>query len=818
MKRIFTSILLILATAALAMAVPAHPGKYTYRQPDGTILILQNHGDEYFHWTTDQNGRIVEKGKDGFFRQVTRTEHEARRAKAAASARKAIWSSYEEHRATNFGDRKVLCILANFTDSTFVIDNPQQAFSDLLNKEGYDYNGAIGSVRDYYIDNSNGQYCPHFDVFGPVTLSNPSSYYDENGASKAILEAYEQLAAQINLDDYDTDSDGDIDMVLFYYPGHNEAEGAGKESIWPHQGTGNYGMMGSKKFNRYFCTSELKGARGNTMCSIGTTCHEFAHSLGLPDFYDVDYEKNGENIFTTNQFDLMSGGNYNDDGRKPPYLNAVERNMLGWMDYPKELSSGSFTLEPVRNDAAYTCPSTSGNEYFVLECRDNYKWDAAIGQFGLLVYHVDKSSRIVGGGKSAAELWESTNAINMYGGHPCFYIIEAAGADKYVFPGKTGRNTLAFTGWDGEQTGVLLNNIAFDGSKSSFATSVSYSRQVVGYVYDSSGEPLEGAEVTLSQSEYMFVPAKAPAHLSGDIVVYSGADGYFELSLADNASNYQILTACKEGYTPMSTNVPVESRFTIRDFYLHLLGEGEQFSLMRYTDDSKSYYITITEPTVAVAVHYDADELASTAAVGSTIETVAFNARLSQYEKVYVLIDIDNKRMLMRDVTDQYTTDGYTVVDVSDADITIPKGADLLLGYGVTGSVKENKYYLKTDPSEIKNGSWKSTDFTGSSTTWRRINWSDGANLSFRVAADLSTAVEPELNCFGVAFIKLENDVPVVVPPLTKTVYAVDWYLDGAAVDEPAALFSLPVGKHSYMAVLSYYDGTEERVYYDFTL
>lgn len=818
MKKILTITLLVLGTAVMAMAVPARPGKYTYRQPDGTVLTLQNHGDEFFHWTTDQKGRIVEKSSDGFFRQVSMKTFEARRRKAAEAPKRAAWASYEEHRETNFGNRRVLCILANFTDSTFVIDNPHQAFDDMLNKEGYDYNGAIGSVHDYYVDNSNGQYNPHFDVFGPVTLSNSSEYYDNNGVYNAILEAYEQLAGQINVDDYDTDNNGTIDMVLFYYPGHNEAEGAGKESIWPHQSTGNFGMIGSKRFVRYFCTSELEGYRGKNMCHIGTTCHEFAHSLGIPDFYDVDYEKNGENVFTTNQFDLMASGSYNDGGRRPPFLSAIERNMLGWMDYPQELSTGSYILEPVRNDKAYTSASTAGGEYFIMECRDNYKWDSAIGQYGMLVYHVDKSSRIVGDGKSAAELWEYTNGINEYGGHPCYYVIESTGNNQYVFPGKIGGTTLALTGWDGQQTGVLLSNIAFDGSKSSFTAAVSYSQQVVGYVYDSSGNPLEGAEVTLTQSEYMFVPAKAPGHLSGDTIAYSNADGYYELTLSNSAGNYQILTVRADGYTPISTNVPIENRFTIQDFYMLQLGEGKKYDLMRYNYDSNLYYATFTESQITLAVHYSADELASTKAVGSSLESISFLVAPKDYDKVYVIVDVGGKCALLRDVTDQFVSDYYTTIDVSDADIAIPQGANVNIGYAITGNTKGIKVYLSDALTNDNNGTWQSTDFLNSSYTWVPISWQGGVHLSFTIAATIKGSVKPELNYYGLAFIKLKDDVPVVVPSSTKTVYATEWYLDGVAVDAPVALSTLAAGTHTYTAVLSYYDGTEERVYYDFTL
>ena len=814
MKKILTTILLVLAAAATVMAIPARPGKRIYRQPDGTTITLQQHGDEYFHWITDQNGRIVEKGSDGYYRQVSRAVHEARRMKAAAAPKKK-WVSNEEARETNFGDRKVLCIIANFTDSTFVIDNPNQAFSDMLNKEGYNDNGAIGSVRDFYIDNSNNQYRPQFDVFGPVTLTQSSKYYDDNGVYLAILEAYELMSGQINIDDYDTDNDGAVDMILFYYPGHNEAENAGEESIWPHQSSGYFGTIGGKAFVRYFCTSELKGNRGTKMCGIGTTCHEFAHSLGVPDFYDTDYDDNGSNNFTTNQFDLMALGGYNDDGRRPPYFSAIERNILGWMEAPQELDNGSYTLEPVRNNKAYTSASTTGGEYFVFETRDNYKWDSALGQFGMLVYHVDQSSNIVADGLSASYLWNYTNSFNAYGGHPCCYIIPSGDKDRYVFNGSGGTNKLTLTGWDGEQTGVLLTNIAFDGSSTSFTSSVSYSRQIVGYVYASNGDPVEGAQLSLSQSAYLFAPAKAPALLSTDTVVYSDANGYYSFTLPDSASDYQIVTVRKDGYQPVSRNVYIESRFTILDVSLMELGEGEKLGLMHYDPDGDIYYCVFTDSAFAVGSHYTAEELASRQAVGATIESVSFYIQPEKFDNIYVLVDINGKRVLKKDVTDQLSLDSYTTVDISDAGITIPANSVVNIGCGVSGNTKCS-VFISPSLAENNDGSWMSTDFLGSNSTWFSVGWYGGSYLSFMITARLRTSIVPELNHYGIAFIKLSDKVPAVVAPSSKTVYAVEWYLDGVSVESPVAIDTLPSGIHTYLAVISYYDGTEERVYYDF--
>ena len=160
MKKILIALLSLLWLIPQAQAVPAYPGTYKYKQPDGSVIVLQNHGDEYYHWTTDAAGRTVEKGPDGFYRPVTLSpaEHQARAARARALNPRQMgnWSSFDDHPATNFGDRKILCILAEFKpemasdgttvlfDGKYVLDNPLAHFSEMLNGEGYNYNGAIG--------------------------------------------------------------------------------------------------------------------------------------------------------------------------------------------------------------------------------------------------------------------------------------------------------------------------------------------------------------------------------------------------------------------------------------------------------------------------------------------------------------------------------------------------------------------------------------------------------------------------------------------------------------------------------------------------
>lgn len=820
MKKIFASLVLLLGILAVASASPALPGKFKQLQPDGTVIVLENHGDEYDHWLTDEQGRIVEKCPDGFYRPVGESvaSYRARHAKPRP-VRPRAWSSYDNPPVTNFGDRKILCIIANFTDSTFTLDNPRLRFSNMLNEEGYSYNGAIGSVRDYYIDNSMGQYRPQFDVYGPVTLSGSSKYYDDNGVYLAIMEAYEQLAAQIPIDDYDTDGDGNIDMVLFYYPGHNQAENADPESIWPHQSTGYFGQMGSKGFVRYFCTSEYRGKSGHEMCGIGTTCHEFAHSLGLPDFYDTDYETNGRNYDTTSYYDLMSSGNYNDSGRRPPYLGALERNMLGWMEAPEVIeSSGSYYLQPIETNSAYKSLAKTPGEYFIYECRTAQKWDSYLTP-GMVLYQVDQSDRIVVDEMTAAYLWKNTNMINAYGGHPCYTLIPSHDPIEYwqdmVFPGRVNKTSLTPIDWDGNDTGMSISGINYNGSYVSFHVEMDNMRYLTGFVGDASGNPIEHAEVVLSRAAFPF--AAAPGLLQSDIVTYTDASGRYELVMGWDEPTDRILSVRCDGFVPAAVNLELTERFNMQDVYLLAVGEGIPATLQRFDSNSNYYYTRLGNLTeVAFGSNYSVEELLAGDLYGSQITSIAFRANASVYDRVYLIVDFGEERVLLRDVTDQYSRVNWCPVDVSDANLIIPEGVDVTIGWGMTG-LSGSEYIFINYPTPDNRGGICFTTSLLSYDGWYRVNFGEGyyTELALKVNTEKKVTVAPD--SFGISYITLNEGVPELVPAAGKTVKQVTWELDGAAVGSPEALAAAASGTHLYIAEVTYYDGTGESVFYQFT-
>ena len=364
-KHILFALIALLAGFQLLNAIPAYPGKIEYVQPDGTKIVLRQHGDEFAHWTTDAAGRLVTLSADGYYRPaqgitVAEIVHQGLERRSAARQHRAARRASSSPIA--IGKKHFLVILVEFSNKQFsTSQDPNAAFTALLNETGYSVNGGTGSARDYYYDNSHGVFEPIFDVYGPVQLDNTYAYYGANDYSgndkrpeEAIIDGCKKLDEDIDFTRYDNDGDGKVDLVFMYYAGKGEADGGASNTIWPHQWSlseaGKSLELDGMAIDSYACTNEVNGQDGK-MCGIGTACHEFAHAMGVPDFYDTDYETNGQagGLFF---FSPMDGGSYNNNGRTPPYFNFEERMLLGWRlaerDRLPGILEGRHVYHPVR--------------------------------------------------------------------------------------------------------------------------------------------------------------------------------------------------------------------------------------------------------------------------------------------------------------------------------------------------------------------------------------------------------------------------------------------------------------------------------------
>lgn len=746
-KSIVLSILLVLFSLSLT-AGPARPGRIVYTQPDGTTIGIHLHGDEFHHWMTDDLGNVVVGNEEGFIvpagmvdlsnMRAMKDEASVMRAKRAEAMRAAA--------SNNTGSPNIPVLLIGFSDAK--ITHTQAEFDAMLNSPGYTANGAIGSVYDYYNENSFGQFTPHFDVMEPVNLTSNVSTYgsNENNAYLAMIEAMEQLNASVDFSRYDNDRDGVIDFVIFYFGGPDEAQCPETSSytkyIWSH--ASNISSLGktfdSVRVGKYFCTSELKGYGDSaTMCSIGPTCHEFAHTLGLPDFYDVAYQEGNTSSQAANMydFDLMAGGSYNGNSTSPPYLNAEELLEVGWIDAIPELTStGRVTLPAINypgasSYSAYMTKTSVNGEYFVYETRRGERWDAPLPT-GMMVYHVDKSTNRVSGSTTAASTWNS-NYVNSYAAHPCCYVVPAVdptrtsyyygSASNFFFPNSRPVRTYSPTAWNGKTIGFQLTDITYSNKVITFNLVNSNVLGISGLVMNSDGEPIEGATISITAAETASsAPAKSPSLANGipilsrvrmlfkpsakrmksirkaaQATVVTDSEGSYTVEL--DAGTYQV-TASKDGYVSQSATVTVTSRIESQSFYLMREGESAPSILYAWPTDiltEDDEYIIGTSATSFTGQNlYPASEIGRY--VGKQIKEITFylyGDQSTTYKGVNVILDYDSERKATVAVSnDDLVVGGYTTVDLRDLDLIIPSNKDIYAGVGFSsGGYSYNSAY-----------------------------------------------------------------------------------------------------------------------------
>ena len=350
--------------------------------------------------------------------------------------------------------------------------------NDLMNSDNYTYDGATGSVRQYFSDQSDGQYIPQFDVVGPVTVPSNMSYYGANDKygydihpADMVVEACSIAHATHNVDftKYDNDTDGYVDFVYIIYAGKGEAdygkeEGA-EDAIWPHSWDvysaktiyrESQRIFDGKKLYQYACSGEIDGAGART--GIGTIAHEFSHVIGLPDLYDTSTDgQNTEDDMTPDAWHIMDYGSYNNNGKTPPNYNIYDKYYLGWQSpiNPGNKAQNLSLIAVGNSDCnAYQIaasnallPANSTDTVYYIENRQQSGWDAHLPGHGLLIWRIVYSQSV----------WDN-NAPNSTLGHLRYALLSATGKTTNIgttadpFPGTKNK-----TEWRGVPDKPLLN-------------------------------------------------------------------------------------------------------------------------------------------------------------------------------------------------------------------------------------------------------------------------------------------------------------------------------------------------------------------------
>lgn len=445
--RLFLCFILFCLTTIEGQAAKAYPHPVTIIQSDGTSLTVVARGDESFHYymTTD-SVLLYHEGNDFFIAQVnndgslaptSQLAHEKDNRKVVEEY---LVQAQDRHLFFQFltkqtqkrimqrepikvdhtylphtGQPRIIVILAQFTDDTFIDEDPKSVFEQYLNAEEIDNQVGnltvgrnYGSVRRYFKDMSFGAFEPQFDIYGPVTLSHPTSYY---GAGKDRMDLFIpevcELAEEqgLKFSEYDSNDDGYVDLVYVIYAGYSECfTGTPTTCIWPKSGIISAFEKDGKYIYRYGVNSELNAFPGawenppyERINGIGLFCHEFSHCLGMPDFYPTS--TSAQNAFNPGmeRWSLMDDGEYVDNGYTPTEYTAWEREAMGWFEIDTLNTSGFYTITNINEEGgkAYRIiNSEDSSECFILQDIQQTGWNSKLDGHGMLVTHVDFSPSI----------------------------------------------------------------------------------------------------------------------------------------------------------------------------------------------------------------------------------------------------------------------------------------------------------------------------------------------------------------------------------------------------------------------------------------
>ena len=131
MRKILVTLALLVSALYTLSAIPAYPGKIRVKQPDGSTIIIQIHGDEWLHYITDEYGRVVAQDADGFYRPAQKPTQEEQE-EAAQMRRAARQMRAQAAQSLTQGRHRIPVVLVNFSDKSFIINDPATAFSNML--------------------------------------------------------------------------------------------------------------------------------------------------------------------------------------------------------------------------------------------------------------------------------------------------------------------------------------------------------------------------------------------------------------------------------------------------------------------------------------------------------------------------------------------------------------------------------------------------------------------------------------------------------------------------------------------------------------
>lgn len=291
-------------------------------------------------------------------------------------------------------DFNALAILIDFSDNTSQV--APSSYDQLL------FGNSQGTLPHYISQVTYG-------ALTVVTVNLPSAlgwrrapqtyaYYvnGQNGfgayphnAQKLTEDAIALVNPVVNFANYDNDGDSYVDALFIVHAGSGAEFTGNNNHIWSHKWqTSSPRAVDGVFAYVYSMEPELWSTPGDMTC--GVYAHELGHAaFGLPDLYDTGNDSHG-----LGRWSLMAGGSWNGTlGNSPAYPDAWCRIRMGVVTPTVITGSQLGATIPRAEDNAVVFKLVptggNGNQYALVENRQQTSYDASLPSNGLLIYHID---------------------------------------------------------------------------------------------------------------------------------------------------------------------------------------------------------------------------------------------------------------------------------------------------------------------------------------------------------------------------------------------------------------------------------------------
>lgn len=460
----------------------------------------------------------------------------------------------------------ILVILVEFPDNyAEQWSHPWEAYQDLMFSEGV---VPTGSFREYYEEVSYGAYSPAGTTTVWIMAPHEYSYYangngmgDYPNNTEGLLEdCVNILDPDLDFSQFDTNGDGFVDGIFLVHAGPGAEETSTGIAIWSH--SWHFEVATADGVSTYSYSAVPEKFMDGSLIAIGVFCHEFGHTLHLPDLYDGGGTSEGIGVYC-----LMSGGSWGAlpfTPERPTHLCAEMKTWLGWLT-PIEVTGdlADLYIPPVETDpVCYKISSpTDEGQYFLIENRAKVGFDSLLrGDGGLAIWHVDSSltwfqqsdpTHPFIGLEQADGNWDLMR--DMGGGNSDARTNRGDAGDLY--PGAAGNTRFSFSShpnsynYDGTTAFATVENIAQNGDS------------VIATILENPAVPVYRFHGYALDDDIAGYPSdfdhKADSGEAVDLVVTVACDGAGSASLVGTIQTYDPRVTILDGeadYSPSTHN------------------------------------------------------------------------------------------------------------------------------------------------------------------------------------------------------------------------------------------------------------------------